>query len=480
MDIVIQASTETAGSLRQLLESIESAEYFGLRYPHITIELPENVEHAQLDDKTQRYLNQFTWPPADPEGRPHSSRLTIRRRIPVHQYSPLEASARLVESFYPAQPRDSHVLVLSPSVELSPLYYHFLHYHVLEYRHSAQLYNAHESDLVMGISLLSPTTQLDGQTPFHLPLPNVKHSSASAVPDSNTHATPFLYQAPATQAALIFGSKWLELHSFLSHQVLQSASLSAPILPHSFPAFAQPVLDLMRLRGYAFLYPTLPAHAVASTAHNPPSIPPEYLPLPTDTPNPLATQPHPPPPPPLAPSYAALTDLLPSPPAHLPPVPALLLLSHAGEHTDFSALRVAAIALADTFRETVGACPADHMPRVRVWHADDLFCDTADPALLVDTAAAGGAATTAPGYGRGDRVPGGMMQGLVHGARAPTKGKIMEVVSEGEVEAANKVEEKEKEAMQREWEAHMGRQGHLATSGEAKKPAGEQMPTAPG
>ena len=108
VDIVIQANTETAGSLIQLLRSIEGADYFGLRHPHITVELPESIEHSMFDDQTQRFLNQFSWPPSDSSGRPSSSRLTLRRRIPVHQYSPLEASARHKESLYPAQPVDSN------------------------------------------------------------------------------------------------------------------------------------------------------------------------------------------------------------------------------------------------------------------------------------------------------------------------------------------------------------------------------------
>ena len=437
---------ETAGSLIQLLRSLEAADYFGLRHPHLTIELPANVDHGMLDDRMQRFLAQFQWPPADPDRRyPPTSRLTVRRRIPAHPFSPLDASARLVESFYPTQPGTSHVLLLAPAVELSPLFYHFLYYHLLEYRYAATLYTQAATDALMGISLLPPATQLDGTTPFSpppAPPPAGANSSASLPARPATH---YLAQAPATAAALYFGPKWLELHAFLSHQVLAGASLAAPALPRSFPAVAQPVLDLARLRAYAFLHAALPAHALASAAHSPATVAPEHRPLPPDAPRGLARKPPAHASPPLAPGTAALTDLLPAPPppppgppadavspAALPELDGLPLLAHDGRPAALPALRAAAVALAAAFREAVGGCPAGRAPPARAWRVDDLFCDTADPAELLALpppeapaeAPAGGPRCRA-GPGGGGRRPGGAGGGgggLGAGARGDAEG----------------------------------------------------------
>ena len=54
IDILIHVPPKTSGSLIRLLKTIQSADYFGIRYPHLTIELPPKIEPT-----TQRFLDNF-------------------------------------------------------------------------------------------------------------------------------------------------------------------------------------------------------------------------------------------------------------------------------------------------------------------------------------------------------------------------------------------------------------------------------------
>ena len=152
VDILIQAPTGSSGSLVRLLKSIENADYFGFRRPHITVELP-----SEVDPPTWDYLQNLVWPPLDWSGAPHASQVTLRHRISRRTMTEYEASARLVESFYPARTKSSHVLLLSPQVELSPLYYHFVIYSLLEYKYSAHAQVAKDAPQLVGFSLALPS-----------------------------------------------------------------------------------------------------------------------------------------------------------------------------------------------------------------------------------------------------------------------------------------------------------------------------------
>ncbi len=95
------------------------ADFAGSPVPHVTIELPQTI-----DPPTEKYLETFQWPPerlADPSG---AKRLSLRHRIPSHGVSEEESSIRFLESFWPSDPKNSHVLVLSPQTELSREFFH--------------------------------------------------------------------------------------------------------------------------------------------------------------------------------------------------------------------------------------------------------------------------------------------------------------------------------------------------------------------
>ena len=237
IDIVIQAQPESSASLMRLLRSLQDADYLGWMLPRLTVEVPNNI-----DPFLARYLANFRWPAG---GTGSESKLIVRHRLDGRILSPAQASMRTVESFYPLAPGTSHVLMLSPSVELSPNYFQFLMYTVLEYRHAARSGNlaAH----LMGISLDLPSFAPDLQTQA----PYEQHMPESLV----------LWQAPASTAALYFGDRWVELHTFLSYRLTLDPDLaqktpSSPIFSHDYPMWLQPTLEMMQARGYYMLYPS--------------------------------------------------------------------------------------------------------------------------------------------------------------------------------------------------------------------------------
>ena len=255
IDILVHAQPESSGSLLRLLKSLENADYGGFPYPKLTIELPPNTDQPTAD-----FLKDFRWPP---ESRGADSKLTVRHRVNPARLTPMEASIHSIESFYPAQAANSHVLVLTSQAELSQSYYHYLIFSLLEYKYSASaLFTAEK---LLGISLELPTLQLDGRTPF-IPPPE----------DEVTHTSPlFLWQAPNSNAALYFGDKWVEFHSFLSNRfAVQPAAAKyqpqAKFVSEKYPAWTEYLLELMWARGYSVLYPSFASHDASAlvTVHN--------------------------------------------------------------------------------------------------------------------------------------------------------------------------------------------------------------------
>lgn len=254
VDILIHAPPHSSGSLLRLLKSIEAADYFSYRRPHLTIELP-----AEIDPPSLRYLEELVWPPIDPSAAHHASQVTLRHRVPRRASTVEEASIRLVESFYPARPANSHVLVLSPQVELSPIYFHFLMYSLLEYKYSSTAAPIGEGSSLMGLSLELPSMHLNESNMFSPPI--VQQASKKSG-DRSERPTPFLWQAPNSNAALYFGDKWVEFHSFLTSRVSLDPA-KTPERPHliseRYPSWLEYILELMRARGYTLLYPNFPS-----------------------------------------------------------------------------------------------------------------------------------------------------------------------------------------------------------------------------
>lgn len=243
VEFLIYAAPDSAGPIIRLIKSLEHADFLGFS-PSLTIELPSRVDSELL-----RFLKGMQWLPNT------SGKITLRRRIQSHRISPGEASLRAVEAFYPNDLTLSHVLVLSPHMELAPSFYHYLMFNMLKYKYSIR--SSMLPSRLMGISLELPSS----------PLTNIEHFKQlqiglTRLSDNNTPgALPlFLWQAPNSNAALYFGDKWAEFHSFLSQRLVSREAdsgnpLEEKIISKRYPAFLEPLLELLRAKGYYLLYP---------------------------------------------------------------------------------------------------------------------------------------------------------------------------------------------------------------------------------
>ncbi|KAK1979939.1 hypothetical protein LZ30DRAFT_724715 [Colletotrichum cereale] len=119
VDILIQAPASGSGSLLRLLKSLSDAEFTAFTIPHLTIELPQDIEPA-----TAKFLETFRWPPPHVQNPGRVQMLSLRHRIPRQRMTEEESSIRFLESFWPTTPRNSHILVLSPQAELAPGFFH--------------------------------------------------------------------------------------------------------------------------------------------------------------------------------------------------------------------------------------------------------------------------------------------------------------------------------------------------------------------
>lgn len=391
---MIHAPPKSSGSLVRLLKSIEAADYFGGRRPHLTIELP-----AEVDSPTSGFLENLVWPPIDQSGGSHASQVTLRHRLPRYRFTTEEASTHFIESFYPARPKDSHVLLLSPQVELSPLYYHYVLYNILHYKYATYARLTDATKALMGFSLEQPSVYLNNSAGLEPPM--LEALSETEGESKIREHTPFLWQAPNSNAALYFGDKWVELHSFLSARIasrnLHHASEHKPpsrqkIVSEYYPSWMEYVQELMRTRGYSLLYPHFPVKSDALvTIHNELyQLPEEFSPTHPDfSSNPVpAVDPydpfivdssaH-------TPSFAThqespllttkLLALLPEfGPSILLDLASLPILSHDGNLISSSISESIAKTFADDFRREIGRCGGNEPIIHYHMSANDLFC----------------------------------------------------------------------------------------------------------
>lgn len=255
VEIIIHPQPSATGSLIRLLESLKKADYFSSRPPHLTIELPHNIE-----EQTSQYLSKFKWPPFNNPSQ--GDLLTLHHRIPQYGLTPEDNSIRMLESFWPSDPFSSQVLVLSTQAEVSPLFYHYLKYLILEYKYSSEA--SEKQDILLGISLDLPSSFLNDTTSFEPPKNNQREFM------------PFLWQAPNSNACLFFADKWIELHDFVSrslnsqHTLPVSKNLATGVkyVSKTFPSWLEYILQLARLRGYMTIYPNFGINFSLLTVHN--------------------------------------------------------------------------------------------------------------------------------------------------------------------------------------------------------------------
>jgi hypothetical protein len=254
INILIHAQPHSSGSLLRLLHSIKSADYSGLSHPEITIDLPADIEPFARD-----YLRDFEWPPHQNRAGPRQRKVKIHHRISTAKTTTENSALRFLESFYPVDPDHSHVLLLSTQAELSPLYYQYLMYHVLQHRYAA--YGSDDGDNLFGVVLATPDTYLNGTTPFST-LKMSDTEKKSKAPEDLT--VPFLWQAPNADAALIFGDIWAEVHDYLKNRlrvahdtssVHQAPTKRGKLVSETRPGWLEYMLELMRARGWRNHYP---------------------------------------------------------------------------------------------------------------------------------------------------------------------------------------------------------------------------------
>lgn len=126
----------------------------------------------------------------------------------------------------------------------------------------------------MGMSLSVPDTLVDGTSGFTPPLQRVGD-------DEQPGQTAFLWQRPSSEAMLFLGSKWIELHHFvsrrLSHQKPTAGTFATRASGKKYPAWLEYALELSRVRGYYTLYPSQDTARAILGVHNDISdVPEEY------------------------------------------------------------------------------------------------------------------------------------------------------------------------------------------------------------
>lgn len=270
VDILVHAPPASSGSLLRLLDSIKQADYAGLAPPRLTIELPADIEPFARD-----YIRNMEWPPKSTDPTQRQNNLKLHHRISTAAATSETGALRFLESFYPTDPGISHVLVLSAQVELSPLYYHYLMYHILEHRHSS----FQASDSLFGIALPTPSTYLSGSDAFKLPTMADMTGKKYTIPANDMdleQTVPFLWQAPNADATLVFGDKWAELHDYLKNRFRASHNPTAirhPItkrakaVAETQPGWMEYMLELMSARGWVTLFPAKREAGTWATVH---------------------------------------------------------------------------------------------------------------------------------------------------------------------------------------------------------------------
>ncbi|KAL7950255.1 hypothetical protein V8C42DRAFT_309974 [Trichoderma barbatum] len=372
-DILIHAPAHGTGNLKRLLRSLARADLAGVSPPHLTIELPTVIEQ----DLTN-FLSGYEWPSKPPAAAPKPRLLSLRHRIPRQKLSEEESSVRFLESFWPNRPSHSHVLILSPHAEVTSQFFHYVKYSLLQRRYSAISSRQDWNSKLFGISFSAPTTYLDDTTQFAPPKPLEGQ-------DLETEGTPFLWQAPNSDAMLILGDKWVELHGYVS-QLLEKrhASSTTPDLlakkevGKRHPAWLEFTLQLSRIRGYFTLYPTQQtANTVVGIHNDLYDVPEEYegektseqerdsVKLATDLFDP-----------------ASQVDMLATLPheGELPLIYYLPWLTWDGKETDDGSIEEIAAKYKQAFRTQVGQCKDESQAGIPLGdsYAKDLFCFARD------------------------------------------------------------------------------------------------------
>ncbi|GAA5968407.1 hypothetical protein JCM11641_007627 [Rhodosporidiobolus odoratus] len=232
-------------SLHRLLTSLQTAYYFG-----DDISLSVNLEQT-TDRLTHRLVDDLRWPYGS---------FALRHRILLGGLMPA-----IVESWYPSS-NDTYGVLLEDDVEVSPLFYGWLKFTILQYRYT--LAGRKASSHLFGVSLYQQKNielRPEGRQPF---------DAHRLFAELNLHSTtPYLSQIPCSWGAAYFPEVWREFHTYLSLRLSELAlPISEPLVPairsNRWPrSWKKYFIELVYLRGYSMLYPNYPNFESLSTNH---------------------------------------------------------------------------------------------------------------------------------------------------------------------------------------------------------------------
>ncbi|EPB90643.1 hypothetical protein HMPREF1544_02553 [Mucor circinelloides 1006PhL] len=219
-------------ALARLLNSATNAHYLGDKVD-LTILMDQTS-----DQVTQTLANNYNW---------KKGVKSVRHRIATTPKSPI-----FVESWYPVN-NDEYAIILNNDIELSPMFYVWAKYAILQYRYESF------SDQLFGISLYSPQileTDPSGRRLFN--------ASQTIQGDA------YLMQLPSHSGAVYFPEHWREFHDYITARMadingFEMQEVTVPNLRSSEweRSWRKYFEELIYLRSYVMLYPT---HSL-STVH---------------------------------------------------------------------------------------------------------------------------------------------------------------------------------------------------------------------
>jgi hypothetical protein len=217
-------------SLSRLLKSLTNAYYLGDEIP-ITFNMDSRVDEATI-----KLVTSFDWP--------HGPK-TLRRRI--IQGGLIRAVS---ESWYPSSD-DNFGLLLEDDIEVSPYYYLWIKYALMNYHYDPQV----SLPELSSISLYTPRIV---EVVRERPKWNATEFFKQIHPN-----TPYLHQLPCSWGAVFFPKHWREFYVYKNMRFTEDPKKNPVQIPKSRTngwqaSWKKFLIDMMYLRGYVSLYPNFP------------------------------------------------------------------------------------------------------------------------------------------------------------------------------------------------------------------------------
>lgn len=185
IDIVVDVSIHP-GALNRLVRSIVSARYFVASHPNIVFVF--DGDSARSTDSIIAKMQQ-SWP---------ADKILVRKKTE-------SSRSTLLESWYPAYD-DNYLLIVDEQHELSPFYFHYLHFMLLTYKYSPAGRMKSWLDKQYGITLMSLLDEDSG-------LPSLSDFSQVAHETLSHSRTPVLWsKAEINGPLLLFPDAFRTLH----------------------------------------------------------------------------------------------------------------------------------------------------------------------------------------------------------------------------------------------------------------------------